>query len=80
MGYDRSPFRDFETYLRIVVGLDKDDNQLILKQYSSNLVTYDLDPGIYTIEDHQEAVFPLGDHEGTIKIEYGDISLRTKLI
>ena len=32
MGYARSPFRDFENYLRIVVGLDEDDNQLILKQ------------------------------------------------
>ena len=25
MGYARSPFRDFESYLRIVVGLDEDD-------------------------------------------------------
>ena len=25
MGYARSPFRDFETYVRIVVGLDEDD-------------------------------------------------------
>ena len=24
MGYARSPFRDFESYLRIVVGLDED--------------------------------------------------------
>ena len=32
MGYSRSPFRGFETYLRIVVGLDKDDSQFILKQ------------------------------------------------
>ena len=27
MGYARSPFRDFENYLRIVVGLDEDDIQ-----------------------------------------------------
>ena len=31
MAYAGSPFRDFESYLRIVVGLDEDDNQLILK-------------------------------------------------
>ena len=30
--YSRSPFRDFESYLRIVVGLDEEDIQLILKQ------------------------------------------------
>ena len=29
--YARSPFRDFESYLRIVVGLDENDIQLILK-------------------------------------------------
>ena len=32
MGYARSPYRDFEIYLRIVVGLEEDDIQLILKQ------------------------------------------------
>ena len=39
MGYARSPFRDFESYLRIVVSLDEDDIQLILRQYNSNFVT-----------------------------------------
>ena len=34
MAYARSPFRDFESYLRIVVGLDEDDIRLILKQYN----------------------------------------------
>ena len=46
MGFARSPFRDFEIYLRIVVGLNEDDIQLILKQYNSNFVTYQLTPGI----------------------------------
>ena len=39
MAYARSPFRDFESYLRIVVGLDENDIQLILKQYNSKFVT-----------------------------------------
>ena len=30
--YAPSPFRDFERYLRIVVGLNEDVNQLISKQ------------------------------------------------
>ena len=29
LGYTRLPFRDFESYLRIVVGLDEEDFQLI---------------------------------------------------
>ena len=32
MGYARSPFRDFESYHRIVAGLDEDNIQLVLKQ------------------------------------------------
>ena len=70
--YAKSPFRDFESYLRIVVGLEEDNIQLILKQYNEKFNTYELDPGNYTIEDLQEAVYPLGDHEGTLQIEYDD--------
>ena len=32
MRYARSPFRDFESYLRVVVGLDEDHIHSILKQ------------------------------------------------
>ena len=80
MGYGVSPFRDFESYLRIVVGLEEDDIRLILKQYNANFVTYELDPGSYTIEDLQKAVYPLGDHEGTLQIEYDDLNKKTELI
>ena len=80
MGYARSLFRDFESYLRIVFGLDEADIQLILKQYNANFVTYDLDPGNYTIEDLREAVCPLGDHERTFQIEYNDLHKKIKLI
>ena len=34
MAYARPPFRNFEGCLRIVIGLDEDDIQLFLKQYS----------------------------------------------
>ena len=59
MGYARSPFRDYERYLRIIVGMEENDNQLILKQYNEKFITYELDPGNYTIEHLQEAVYPL---------------------
>ena len=65
MGYARSPFRDFGSYLRIVVGMDDHDIQLILKPCNSNFVTYEITPGIYSIEDVSEAVYTMGDHEGT---------------
>ena len=80
MGYAKSPFRDFESYRRIVVGLDADDIRFISKQYNANFVTYELDPGEYTFEDLQEAVYPLGDHEGTLQIENDDLNKKTKNI
>ena len=80
MGNARSPFRDFESYLRIIVGLDEDDIQLYLKQYSENFVTYQLEPGNYTIEDLQKAVYPLGDHGGTLQNEYDYLNKKVKLI
>ena len=63
MYYARSPFRDFESFLRMTGDLDEDDIQLILKKYNEKFVTYELDPGNYTIEDLQKAVYPLGDHK-----------------
>ena len=80
MGYDRSLFRDFESYLRIVVGLEEDNIRLILKQYNEKFITYELDPGNYTIEDLKKAVYPLGDHEGTLQIEYDILNKKIKLI
>ena len=80
MGYARSPFRDFESYLRIVVGLEENNIQLILKQYNEKFITYELDPGSYTIEDLKKAVYPLRDHEGTLQIEYDDLNKKVKLI
>ena len=80
MGYARYPIRDFESYLRIIVGLEEDNIQLILKQYNEEFITYELDPGNYTIEDLKKAVYPLGDHEGTLQIEYDDINKKVKFV
>ena len=80
MGYARSPFRDFDSYLIIVVGLHEDDIQLILKQNNSSFVTYLLSPGIFTIEDISKAVYTMGDHERTLQIEYDDDTMEAKLL
>ena len=78
MGYARYLFRDFESHLRNVVGLDEDHMQLILKQYNANFVTYILDLGIYSIEDNSKVFYTMRDHKGTLQIEYDDISMKTK--
>ena len=66
MGYARSPIREFENFLRIVLALDEDDIQLILKQYSSNFVTYEITPGNNLIEGDSDVVYTMGHHEGTL--------------
>ena len=80
LGYSRSLFRDFESYLRIVVGLHEEDIQLILKQYNSHFITYELTPGIYTIQDISDAIHTFSGHSEIIQIEYDDISMKTKII
>ena len=79
LDHARSPFRDFENYLRTVVNLNQTDIQLIFKQYNSSFVTYDLSQWINTNKDISEAVYTMGDHEGTLQTEYDDISMKTKL-
>ena len=77
MGCARSPFRDSESYLGIIVELAGDDFQLILKQNNSISVFNGLSPGIYTIIDFSEVVNTMSDHEGTLKIENDDIKMKT---
>ena len=80
LNFSRSQFRDFESYLRIRVGLDEEDIQLILKEYKSHFLIYELNPGIYTIQDISDAVHIFSGHSDIIEIEYNDISMKTKII
>ena len=80
LGYSKSLFRDFESYLRIIVGLDDEEIQLILIEYNSHFITYELIPGIYSIQDTSDAIQTFSDHMEIIKIEYDDISMKTKII
>ena len=80
LNYSRSQFRDFESYLRIRVGLDEEDIQLILKEDNSQFITYQLSPGIYTIQDISDAVQTFSGHSDIIEIGYNDISMKTKII
>ena len=78
--YSASSFRDFESYLRLVVGLDEEDIQLILKEYNSHFVTYELTPGIYTTQNISDAIQTFSGHEESIQLEYDDISMRTTIV
>ena len=80
LAYARSPFRDFETSLRVVVRLDEEDIQLILKEYNSHFITYELPPGIYSIQDILDTINTFSGHMETIQIEYDDISMKSKII
>ena len=80
LGYARSLFRDFESYLRIVVGLPEEDIQLILGEYNSYFITYELTPGIYSIQDISDTIHTFSGHTETIQIEYDNITMKTKII
>ena len=55
-GYTRSVFQDFESYLRTEVDLVENDVKLVLDEYNSSFISYELDPGNYTFKDISEAL------------------------
>ena len=55
--YTRSVFQDFESFLRTQIDLVEDDVKLVLDEYDSSFVTYELEPGIYSYRDLSEALF-----------------------
>ena len=80
LGYARSKIRDFKSYSRIVIGLDEEGIQLILKQNNSHFVTYELTPGIYTIQDVSDTIHTFSGHSEIIEIGYDDITMKSKII
>ena len=84
-GYVGSVFQDFESYLRTEVDLVEDDIKLVLEEYNSSFITYELEPGIYTFKDISEALFNILQSEypgpsNVNDIEYEDITMKTKLV
>ena len=79
LAYARSSIGDIETYVRVVDGLDKDDVQSILKLHISIFFTYEIPPTSHSFKDIPEVVYTMGDHEGTLPINYFDISMKTKV-
>ena len=80
-----SVFQDFESFLRTQIDLVEDDIKLVLDEYTSNFITYELEPGIYSYRDIAEAVFyilqsdyPQSNSEILIRLD--DITRKTKLV
>ena len=80
MGYGRSPLRDFESYLRIVVGLDEEDFQLFSRNFFSTFIKYEIPHRIYSIKDFSEVVYAMGDPEMTLQVKNDDLRMKTKPI
>ena len=83
--YTSSVFQDFESFLRTRIDLVEDDIKLVLDEYKSNFITYELEPGIYTFKDISEALFNIIQSEypgfsNGVDIEYDDITMKTKLV
>ena len=57
--YNRSIFRDFESFLGTAVDLVEDDIRLVLDEYNSSFITYELEPGIYTFKDLSGALLKI---------------------
>ena len=74
-------FQDFEGCLRTEVDLVEDDIRLVLDEYNSVFVTYELQPGIYSFKDNSEAVFNiLQPKYPTSNIVIDEITMKSKLV
>ena len=83
--YTRSVFQDFESFLRAQIDLVEDDIKLVLDEYNSNFITYELEPGIYNYRDMAEALYYILESEypsfgSEILIRLDDITRKTKLV
>ena len=78
-------FWDFESFLKSVIDLVEDDVRLVLDEYISSFITYELEPGFYTFKDICEALFNILHPEyrvynNSVGIEYDDKTMKTILV
>ena len=83
--YTRSVLQDFESFLRTQIDLIEDDIKLVLDEYNSSFITYELEPGIYSYRETSEALFYILQSEypqssSEILIRLDDVTRKTKLI
>ena len=51
-----------------------------MRQYNSTFDTNEISHGISTINDISETVYTMDDQEGTLRVDYDDISMNTENI
>ena len=83
--YTRSVFQDFESFLRTQIDLIEDDIKLVLDEYNSSFITYELQPGFHTFKDISEALFnnlqsEYPESNSEILIRLDDFTRKTKLV
>ena len=83
--YTNSVFQDFERFLRTQIDLVEDDVRVVLEEYNSNFITYELTPGIYSYRDISEALFYILQTEylqsnSEILIRLDEITRKIKLV
>ena len=83
--YTRSVFQDFESFLRTQIDLIEDDIKLVLDEYNSSFITYELEPGLCSYREISEALFYILQSEypssgSEILIRLDDITRKTKLV
>ena len=83
--YVDSVFQDFESSLRTQIGLVEDDVRLVLDEYNSSFIIYELTPVIYTFKDLYEALFNILQSEcpgsnNVIAIKFDNITTKNKLV
>ena len=83
--YTSSVFQDFESFLRTQIDLIEDDIKLVLDEYNSSFITYELEPVIYSYREISEALFYILQSEypqsgREILIRLDDITRKTKLV
>ena len=55
--YTSSILQDFESFLRTQIDLIEEDIKVVLDDFNSSFITYELEPGIYSYKEISEALF-----------------------
>ena len=82
--YIDNRFQDFESFLRTEIDLIEDDVRLVLDEYNSSFITYELHPGMYTFKDISKSLSNIVQPEyelfnNSVDVEFDDITRKTKL-
>ena len=83
--YTSSVFQDFESFLRTQIDLVEDNIKLVLDEYNSSFIIYEVEPGIYIFKDFSDALFNILqlDYPGpsnAVVIEIDDFTRNSKLV